>query len=244
VGRPGGECPTFPDVHLEAFRGHPAPIGVVHGTERRALVVLVGLDRLGDDRAPAVGTDDHPRPLGHRLLARCPAAQLHAVPVPEDHFVHVESLADLGAVARRGLDEQGVDDGPARSVCLGHYAARAGRPRDRERPEVERVAGDGRTAGRGEWFPQSPSFERGHARGMDEVGGQGVARERGLVDQEHAVTVAGQEHGGRGAGAPGADHDDVVRVGHLSPICAAVAVAHIGQITYANPDFWLRVRSA
>ena len=45
---------------------------------------------------------------------------------------------------------------------------------------------------------------------MDEVRRQGVARERRLVDQQHAVTSSSQQHRGRRAGAARTHHNRVV----------------------------------
>ena len=88
------------------------------------------------------------------------------------------------------------------------------RSRELERPEVERVGGDRRATAGAHRVEQAPALERRHARRVDEVRGDGVARERGPVDDQHPVSLLGEQHRGRRARAPRTDHDHVVWGGH------------------------------
>ena len=51
--------------------------------------------------------------------------------------------------------------------------------------------------------------EAGHSRWVDHVGRGDLAREAGTIDEAHSHPTGGQGCGQRGAGAPGAHHDDV-----------------------------------
>ena len=80
-----------------------------------------------------------------------------------------------------------------------------GVPAMRERPEVERVGA--RSAGSRVATTSSSRPQRRSAAtpgAWIDVGRDGVARERRPVDHQHPVALAGQQHRGRRAGAPGA----------------------------------------
>src|SRR5262249_39831615 len=70
-----------------------------------------------------------------------------------------------------------------------------------------------RRTGRKHGVEQSPPLERDDAGPRDLVGGDGVAGERGPIDEHYIVARAGQQEGGRGAGSPGPDDHNIVR-GH------------------------------
>ena len=96
-------------VHRQA-----APVGVVAGLELRLLVVLLGVDRVGDERVAAVGADDHAGVLGDGLAALAVAADAGDAAVLDDELSTVKpsrtsapaseaaSTSSLSSTVRRG----------------------------------------------------------------------------------------------------------------------------------------------
>ena len=229
---PGREAPVGADVGLEAaVHRQPAPVGVVAGQELRLLVVLLGPDRAGDQRVPAVRPDDHPGALGDRAAAPAVAADAGDVPVLDQDLLDGEPLPDLRPRLGRGVDQQLVQHGPPGGV--GDRAlVGAGRPGDGEGAEVDRVGVDRRAPGRRDQVEQPPPAQRRHARRVDDVGRERVAREGRPVDDQDLVALAGQQHRGRRPGAACADHDRVVPVpvgAHARPLLLGQMSEHHGR---------------
>ena len=196
VGAKRGPSVVRADEGVEPVDGQVAPVRVVVPFERRPLVVLLGLDGLGDRRVAAVGTDDDRRLLGDVRPAGVMAADAGDAPVVVgDQVLDDELLAHLGTGVGGGIDEDLVEHGSTRRVRLGHAVEGLRRSRQLERPEVERVRGDGWATGRTDGVEQTPALERGDARRVDEVRGDGVAREHGPVDDQHPVSLPGEQHG-------------------------------------------------
>jgi len=184
----------------------------------RLLVVFLGANRLGDVRVPAVGPDDDASPLDHRRSAVAVSADADHRAVLDEDLVDVEVFAYLGAGLRRGVHEDLVQDGSPRRVAGGQAVPWTGRPADRDRPEVERVALHRWAARRDDAVEQRPAVQCGHAGHVDHVGRQGVARELGAIDQKHPVAGAGEQHRGGRTGTPGAHDDRVVVSRHRSSV--------------------------
>ena len=130
--------------------------------------------------------------------------------VLDQERVDVESLPDLDTRCGGRVDKDLVQDGPTRCVAAAVPVNRSCSPPDRERSEVVGVGLDRRAAGGHDLVQEAPSRQRSDPWRMDDVGGEGVARERGPIDQQHAVPLAGEQHGSRCAGATGSDNDGVV----------------------------------
>ena len=91
-------------------------------------------------------------------------------------------------------------------------------------------------------------FELGHARLMNIMGGHGIAGEGGPVHQQYPVALVGQQHGGWGTGAAGANNNGivhgnlpvsdfglVVRSRNLEDIVPFILTQEDGQWAYLSP---------
>ena len=212
VAQAGAERGLEAAAHRQA-----APVGVVAHLQLRLHVVLLGADRVGDERVAAVGSDDHPSELGDGLAALAVAANADDATVFHDEALHREPLTNFCSRLGGGVDEQLVQRGPP--GCVGdRRLIRPRRSGDRERSKVERVRVDGRASGRDDGVEQSPALERGHPRGMDEMRGDRVARERRAVDQQDPVAPTGEQHRRRRSGAARPDDDRVICLAHGSSV--------------------------
>jgi hypothetical protein len=108
--------------------------------------------------------------------------------VSED-FLDGESLAGLGPRRGGGVDEQLVEDGPARGIG-DRGVGSAGRARDGERAKVERIGVDRRAPRRQELVEESPSVQRSDPGWLDDMGRNRVAGEGGPIDEENSVSLA------------------------------------------------------
>ena len=87
---------------LEAVDRQAAPVRVVAPLQHRLLVVLLGLDRLGDARVAAVGADHDAGAFDDRCAVLAVAADADDCAVLDDDLLDGEALAHLGAgVGRR-----------------------------------------------------------------------------------------------------------------------------------------------
>ena len=203
------------DVGLEARDRHVAPVGVVGRRQDLRLVVALGLHGLGHQRVLAVGADHHASALGHGRAALGVAADAGDGAVVHHDLLDGERLAHLHPGLDRGLDQQRVEHRPPRTVGVRRAVGRSRGARDRERAEVERVRRDRRATGGLEPLEQSPPGERGHSGRVDEVRRHRVARERRLVDHQHPMALARQQHRGGRPSTARADDDRIPRLGHV-----------------------------
>ena len=79
----------------------------------------------------------------------------------------------------------------------------------RSSTDLEGHAADRRGTRCDDLVEQAPAGQLHHAAAGDRVGGQRVAREGGPVHDQDVAALVGEQHGGGGAGAAGADHDDL-----------------------------------
>lgn len=94
-------------------------------------------------------------------------------------------LADSGARLGCGIDEDLVEHDPPDGVRLGDVAVgRRGAP-EHEGPRVEKLAANRRAAGANDRGQEPPALERRHARLVQEVARECVAREARAVHQQH-----------------------------------------------------------
>ena len=119
-----------------------------------------------------------------------------------------ETLAHLGSRLRRRVHQQLVEHGAPRGVGERGLVGPGG-ARDRHAAEVEGIGVDAGTARGQQPVEQAPVLQRRHPGGMDEVGRDRVRGKRCLVDDEHPVALAGEQHRRRRAGAARARHDRV-----------------------------------
>jgi hypothetical protein len=131
-----------------------------------------------------VGTDHDACPLLDG--AASPAAALDSgdsIAVPQQRL-HVESFPQLcagldGRVHQQLVEQRAPGPEPTTPAVRGDHPAL-----QRERAHIEdQVQGDRPAAGRGQPIEQSPVVHDLGAMRPDDVGGDGVARKRGLVDQ-------------------------------------------------------------
>jgi len=149
---------------------------------------------------PAIGPHHDPGVLDHGRPCRCLATDSRDAAVQDEELSNQEPLPDLGPRLGSGIDEQLVEDGPARAVG-NRRLCDAGASRDGEGPAVEGVGVDGRASGGNEAIQQSPPLQRGNARRVDQVRRDRVARKRGLVDDEDLMALPGKQHRRRTPGA-------------------------------------------
>ena len=196
MGRDRRPAPAIlcPDRGVEAGDRQAAPVGVVHRQMRRPLLVLLGFDRLGHERAPSVGADHHARPLAHLHAAAEVTADAGDRSLGAQQLVDGEPLAQLRTRLHRCLDQQLVQHRAPRAVATRDAVDRLRRAGDRQRPEVERVSLDRRTARLLQMIQQPPARERRDPRRMHEVRGHRVAREGRLVEQQDPIALACQQH--------------------------------------------------
>jgi hypothetical protein len=216
VRRSGGEATEGADVGLEAaVHRQAAPVAVVDRQERRLLVVTPCVDRSRHRRVAAVRADHHGGALAHdhavlRALNADDAAVLHQNPVDG------EALAHLGARFGRGVEQQLVEHGAARTVGDGGIR-RSRRSFYGDRAEVERIGMNRRAARREKPVEQPPPGERRDGARVDDVGRRGVARERRAIHEQDSIALARKQHRGGRSRAAGADNDDVVGLTHERP---------------------------
>ena len=215
-----------PDGDVVAADRQAAPVCVVGHALRGPLVVLRGSDRLGDERVEAVGADHDPGALGDRRASPRVTADAGHDSVGGEQLVDREAVPQLGARLDGGVDQQLVEHGPARAVAARDAVDRPRGPGDRQRPEVERVGVDRRATGRLQALQQAPALERGHARRVHMMRRHRVAREGRLVDQQHPVALAREQHRRGRSRAARSDNDRVVVLAHGSQRAARTRTAH------------------
>jgi hypothetical protein len=171
-------------------------------------LVLLRVDHPRDRRAGAVGPDDERRAqltFGGRDAGDAPT--LHHQPG------HRGLRAHLGARLGGGVHEDLVERDPANA-----QGRRAGQRDDVVDHGHVAVEGDPAAQHRGCELQQRVEdpdpLEDLHARGLDRVGRQRVAREAVLVDQADPQARTGQHRGQRRTRAARTDHDDVERLAH------------------------------
>ena len=102
---------------------------------------------------------------------------------------------------------------------------RTWRTGDRHRTEVVRIRADRWAPGFLDLLQQPPAAKRYDAGRMNEVRRQHVAREAGLVDDQHSMPLTSKEHRRRRPCAPGPYHDRVVHGDLLAVAFAALPTA-------------------
>ena len=117
-----------------------------------------------------------------------------------------DAVGDVGA--RRGgrVRQQRIEQGPPRRVERVHAVARFDADFDLVAAVVKRRGFDSRRPRRADRVEQTPARELQHARPHHREGRQRVRAARRLFDDQHVEACARQEHRGRRAGAPTADH--------------------------------------
>ena len=147
-------------------------------------MVLLGADRLRQQRETTVGPHHHVAVLDDRPTTRRVPTDAGDAPVVELDLVDGEGLADLDTALRRRVDEELVEHRPPGAV--GDRRVRGPRGTgERERSEVEAVGVDGRAVGGAQSVEHAPPVERGDPRRVDDVRRERVAREGRPIDEEH-----------------------------------------------------------
>jgi hypothetical protein len=180
--------PAGSRIELDAFHVDSAPVGVVGAGQRGPHVVGRGPDAARHERVHAVGADHDLRLLAHRRAADRSAADAHHPLALGHERLDRELLAHLGTGLGGCLDENVIEDGAANGIGVSDVTRRRRCALEREGPDIERVAADRRAVGPRDLRQQSPALEAGHARLMDVVGRQPVARKARPVHQQSART--------------------------------------------------------
>ena len=209
VGRPGPEAATGAKVNLVAsVRRQTADVRVVADLEGRDLVVRLGSGEACDERVMAVRAHDRTRTQLERRLTFAVPADTGDASFLDDQVVDGEPLAQLGSRLRRRVDQQLVEHGSPRGVGERGLVGPGG-ARDRHGAEVEDIGVDAGTARGQQPSQQAPLLERRHAGRVDEVRRDRVGGKCRLVDDEHVVALAGEQHRCWRAGAARPHHDGV-----------------------------------
>jgi len=134
--------------------------------------------------------------------------------VGEDQVVDVELLPDGRAGMSGRVDQDRIENPASWCVRRGVTVERLGCASNDDRAEIEAVTLDRRAARCQHLIEQPPPVECGHAGGMDDMGGQGVAWELRAVDDQDPVALPRQKHRCDGACASRAHHDRVILIIH------------------------------
>ena len=205
----GGAPAVVPLVGVPVKAGeisqHDAAGGRAPMTKRSA-------DQLCDLGPPAVRTD-HQRSVGRRQLPRRtitpPDARHGAVVVPQ-HVEYLSPEAHVGTGAGRGIRQDGVHHEPPRRVQGRGPGAGSHLDRlDRFTVVMEVGAVDGGSPGCDDVVEQPPTVQLNHPAAHQRVGGHGVGAGPAGLQHQDIETRSGEQHGGRGPGAAGADNNHV-----------------------------------
>jgi len=189
-------------------RVDPLEVGPEEDAPRRGAVVLHRTGEPGDGGLGAVGADDQGRSqwTGGGL-----DADDAATGAPEQAGC-VRCGADLGSGFGRRVEEDRVERHPPQ---VQHR--RAEDPGDAAYFDPEVVEGDQSVFDGHRGFEQpvhhTQLVKDLHARGLDPMGGGGIAGKGGAVEEADTESRAGQHGCQRGAGATRADDDHVVVLG-------------------------------
>jgi hypothetical protein len=138
VGREDQDDPPRQEVPLDLLRGrHVTPVGVVGTGQRRAGAVRGHRHGARHQRAPSVRADDQARTLGEGRATAGVAADAGDPLVFNQHCVHGKGGPHLRAGLRGGLDQDAVENRPARCVALAATVQRRGRASQHDRAVVE-----------------------------------------------------------------------------------------------------------
>ena len=210
VGGEDGHRAPGPLVQLAGGHRNPGPVGVAGEGPDRSLPVPGGAGRVGDERPLAVGADDQPGGLGRRGPAALPAPDAGDPAVAPHQLLDPEVLPDLRSGGAGGVDQQAVEEGTAGAVERVDAAVGRESPAQDDVTGVEPHPARRWRAGGAQPVQQAPAVQPRHAGDLDLMRGDRVAGKRHPIHGEDPQSLTGQQHGGRGAGHPGADHDHVV----------------------------------
>ena len=163
-----------------------------------------------------VGADDDSCPL---LDSAAPAAMTldscNSIAVPQqrlddERFPHFRPGLDGGVHEQLVQDRAPRAESAASGVGVGDGALERERAYIEDQPEGYR-----RTAGRRESTEQTPPVHDLGAMRPDDVRGNRVAGERGLVDEQDPIAFSGQKHRRWSAGASRADDDRIVHASNV-----------------------------
>jgi hypothetical protein len=167
---------------------------------------------------PPVSADYDSRTLCHGRTAAVVSANSGDATIFSDNFLYGERFTNLGAGIRCGIDQDLVENCPARRIRHRLFGYR-GRSADSYRPEIEGISVYRGTIRADHGIVQTPSLERRHPLRMNEVCRDGVAGESCPVYNEDFVTSSCQKHCDWRAGTSSADDYDVVLIrSHFSSL--------------------------
>src|SRR5690348_13895904 len=100
-----------PAIHRET-----APVAVVRGQQRWLFVIALRLDRIGDDRVPAVGADNDLRMFSHPGTSRRAASNAYNTSLLKHDLFDRKRFANFCTRRGRRVHEQLVENRPPRTV--------------------------------------------------------------------------------------------------------------------------------
>ena len=167
----------------------------------------------GQRRVRAIGADHDARLELHGLAVLQPAADAAHAAIGRvllaEHVLEGHAFAQLGACGHRGVQQNLVQHhAPWRH---GRTHTRAGRlALQHQAAHVQGEVGQQRATTGLQRGQHAPAVQQVHARVPDQVGGQAhIAGEMRLIDDQHAVTLAGQQECGGGTGAARAHNNGI-----------------------------------
>ena len=210
AGWEGEGARPLSDVETDVVEGDSVPVGPDVALDDRFAVRFPRSGAAGDDGGRAVRADHDARAFFEGPSASaCHRDACHPA-VALDQIDRPRPLAEFGAGGGRRFGEGAVEEPPSRAVGGPVALHRRRRAFQHDAVHVDTPVGEGRGA-RLERRQHSPGAQAGDAERMDQMGGlPHLAGEAVAINQQHAVTLARQQHRGRRARATGADDDRVV----------------------------------
>src|SRR5207248_3308434 len=146
-------------VQLDTLDRDATPVAVIAAGQRGLRVVYGGLNRPGDQRTHAVGTDDYVSLLSTDRTAWGVAADTCDAIAVHEHLLHGEALSQLDTGLNGGIDEDRIEHGTPRAVGLSDAIGRWGRAGEGEKAKVHGGLRNGRAVRGNDLVQQPPALE-------------------------------------------------------------------------------------
>jgi len=217
VGRRATEGVVVAHVQLDIILSDAAEVRVVATGRNRANVVLRRSHRACDEGVDAIGADHDSGVLLDGPSISSVASNTHDDVAGHEQLVDGKALPNVDAGLRRGIHQETVEHGAARTESAHAIVRVRNGAAQRERADVERhVPADGWCACRRQPAEKTPPRQDLGAVRPEDVCRDRIAGEGGSVDEQHLEPLPCEEHCRRGARTPRADDDGVVHLASAS----------------------------